>query len=87
MGVVTETADEMEAVFTDALVEGAIREECVCHDEMGEFEQFLAVTLDDADVVLRERLVAHLQLRGAWSLMGTFKRSQLMHFRRLRPKF
>ena len=38
---------------------------------MREFQQFLAVTLDDSDVVLRERLVAHLQFRGSRSLMGT----------------
>ena len=61
----------MEAVFTDTIVEGAVREECICHDKMGQFEQILSVALDDTDVVLRERFVTHLQLRGAGSLMGT----------------
>ena len=71
VGIVTETTDEVEAVFADTIVEGAVRKECICHDKMGQFEQLLAVALDDTDVVLRERLVTHLQLRGAWSLMGT----------------
>ena len=61
VGIVTETADEMEAILTDAVVEGTVREESVCHDEVRQLQQFLAVTLNDSDVVLRERLVAHLQ--------------------------
>ena len=71
MGIVTQTADEMEAVFAYTVMEGSVREERVSHDEMGQLEQFLAVSLDDTDVVLRERLVAHLQLRGAGSLVCT----------------
>ena len=52
-------------------MEGSVREESVSHDEMGQLEQFHAVSLDDTDVVLRERLVAHLQIRGAGSLVCT----------------
>ena len=54
VGIVTETADKMEAVLADASVEGSILEESVCNDEMRQPQQFFAVTLDDPDVMLSE---------------------------------
>ena len=54
MGIITETADKMEAVLTDAFVEGAIREESVCNDKMRQLQQFFAVTLDVPDVMFCE---------------------------------
>ena len=71
VGIVTEAADKMKAVLSDSLVECAVREERVSHYQVRQLQKFLAVSLDDTDVVLRERLVAHLQLRGARSLMGS----------------
>ena len=61
----------METVFPDAIAEGPVGEECVSHNEMGEFQQLLAVPLDHPDVVLSEGLVAHPQLGGTRSLVGT----------------
>lgn len=54
MGIITETADKMEAVLTDAFVEGAIREESVFNDKMRQLQQFFAVTLDVPDVMFSE---------------------------------
>ena len=71
MCVVTEAADEMETVLPDAIAESPVGEECVSHDEMGEYQQILAVPLDHPNVVLCEGLVAQLQLGGTLSLVGT----------------
>jgi len=71
MCIVTETADEMETVLVDALIEGTGREECVGNDEVRQLQQFLAVALDDGDVVVCQRHVAFLQLKVARCLMGT----------------
>ncbi len=54
VGIITETADKMETVLTDAFVEGAIREESVCNDKMRQLQQFFAVTLDVPDVMFSE---------------------------------
>ena len=71
MGIVTEAADEMEAMLMDSLVESASGEECIGNNEMRQFQQFPAIALDDGNVMVCQRHVTLLQLEVAWCLMGT----------------
>ena len=71
MGIVAEATDEMEAVLMDAVIESTCGEECVGNDEVGHLLQFLAVALDDSNVMIDKCHVALPQLKVARCLMGT----------------
>ena len=70
VGIVAETADEMEAVLMDAVIESTCGEECVGNDKVGQLQQILAVALDDSNVMIDKCHVALLQLKVSRRLMG-----------------